>query len=156
LADAKREHLGHTIKADGRWRLFLFADSHDLGAESGGLAAFSKHMLESPSSLLNQLIAKGKNVDEVIDIRAILQQNYCDLDCINMPQLFLPHTGVIDYEKMFCSIEGQDDIFNQRGINRQTGCIVVVRPDQYVAEILPMDAHLHINSFFEGFLAVSP
>ena len=154
LADAKREHLAHTIKADGRWRLFVFAARHDVGAEGGGLAAFSKHMLDDPNSLHNQLIAKGQNADEVIDIRAVLQQDYRALDCINMPQLFTPNTGelgLIDYEKMFCAIEGRDDIFDLRGINRQAGCIVIVRPDQYVAEILPIDAYLLINAFFEGF-----
>ena len=29
LADAKPVHLGHTVKADGRWRLFAFADAAD-------------------------------------------------------------------------------------------------------------------------------
>jgi hypothetical protein len=29
LADAKPFHLDHTVKADGRWRLFLFADRDD-------------------------------------------------------------------------------------------------------------------------------
>lgn len=156
LADAKREHLAHTIKADGRWRLFVFADSHDVGAEGDGLAAFSKHMLDDPNSLHNQLITKGQNVDEVIDIRAVLQQDYRTLDCINMPQLFVPNTGalgLVDYEKVFCTIEGSDDVFDQRSINRQAGCIVIVRPDQYVAEILPIDAYLQVNAFFEAFLS---
>ena len=29
LSDAKPMHLGHTVKADGRWRLFAFADASD-------------------------------------------------------------------------------------------------------------------------------
>ena len=29
LADAKPVQLGHTVKADGRWRLFVFADAED-------------------------------------------------------------------------------------------------------------------------------
>ena len=32
LADAKPVHLGHTVKADGRWRLFAFADAEDPAA----------------------------------------------------------------------------------------------------------------------------
>ena len=31
LADAKPVHLGHTVKADGRWRLFAFAGNEDRG-----------------------------------------------------------------------------------------------------------------------------
>jgi hypothetical protein len=38
------------------------------------------------------------------------------------------------YEKIFCAdvLSGQD-IFDMRGIDRKNGCIVIVRPDQYVA-----------------------
>ena len=38
LADAKPMHLGHTIRADGRWRLFLFADASHPAATDSHLA----------------------------------------------------------------------------------------------------------------------
>ena len=31
--------------------------------------------------------------------------------------------------------------------------MVVVRPDQYVAHVLPLDAHAELGSFFDGFMA---
>ena len=30
--------------------------------------------------------------------------------------------------------------------------MVVVRPDQYVAHILPLDAHRELAAFFDGFM----
>jgi phenol 2-monooxygenase len=39
-----------------------------------------------------------------------------------------------------------------RGIDRQAGCIVVVRPDQYVAHVLPLDGFGKLASFFDGFM----
>src|SRR5260221_12834950 len=46
--------------------------------------------------------------------------------------------GLHDYEKMFCAdIKGGHDIFAMRGIDREAGCMVVVRSDQYVAQVLP-------------------
>jgi phenol 2-monooxygenase len=30
--------------------------------------------------------------------------------------------------------------------------VIVVRPDQYVAHILPLDGYAEITSFFEGFM----
>jgi len=30
--------------------------------------------------------------------------------------------------------------------------VVVVRPDQYVAHVLPLDAHGELGSFFAGFM----
>jgi hypothetical protein len=30
--------------------------------------------------------------------------------------------------------------------------VVVVRPDQYIAHILPLDAHQALSDFFDGFM----
>src|SRR5271167_5199630 len=37
LADAKPVHLGHTVKADGRWRLFAFGCAEDPAGTSSPL-----------------------------------------------------------------------------------------------------------------------
>jgi phenol 2-monooxygenase (NADPH) len=37
-------------------------------------------------------------------------------------------------------------------VNRDTGCMVVVRPDQYVSHVLPLDQHETLLSFFARFL----
>jgi phenol 2-monooxygenase len=39
-----------------------------------------------------------------------------------------------------------------RGIDRDQGCIVIVRPDQYVAHILPLEAHDTLAGFFDEFM----
>jgi phenol 2-monooxygenase len=39
-----------------------------------------------------------------------------------------------------------------RGIDRAAGCIVVVRPDQYVAQVLPIDGHRELATYFDGFM----
>ena len=61
--------------------------------------------------------------------------------------------GLRDYEKMFCpDLKNRNDIFDMRGIDRTSGCMVIVRPDQYVAHVLPLDAYAELGSFFEGFM----
>ena len=44
------------------------------------------------------------------------------------------------------------DIFDLRGIDRENGALVVVRPDQYVANVLPLDAHEALGAFFGAFM----
>jgi len=92
----------------------------------------------------------------VISVYGIFQQAHRELDFESMPTLLRPLKGrfrIKDYEKMFCSdLKTGDDIFDMRGIDRQSGCVVIVRPDQYVAHILPLDAHTEISAFFAGFL----
>jgi phenol 2-monooxygenase len=68
-----------------------------------------------------------------------------------VPEVFLPRVGpfgLIDYEKVYAVAPG-DDIFEQRGIDRG-GAIVVVRPDQYVADVLPLSATAELAGFFRG------
>jgi hypothetical protein len=73
-----------------------------------------------------------------------------------MPALLLPRKGrfgLSDYEKMFCpDFENRADIFDLRGVDRTRGCMVLVRPDQYVAHVLPLDAFGELGSFFGGLL----
>ena len=54
---------------------------------------------------------------------------------------------------MFCpDLKTGQDIFDMRGIDRERGCVVIVRPDQYVAHVLPLSAHDEIAAFFAGFM----
>ena len=61
--------------------------------------------------------------------------------------------GLVDYEKAYCpDLKNGPDIFDLRGIDREKGAMVVVRPDQYVANVLPLDAHDELAAFFGRFL----
>jgi hypothetical protein len=74
----------------------------------------------------------------------------------DMPAFLLPRKGrygLCDYEKMFCAnLKGGHDIFDMRGIDRQQGCMVVLRPDQYVAHVLPIDAYAELAGYFDAFM----
>jgi phenol 2-monooxygenase len=91
----------------------------------------------------------------VIDVRAVFQQGHRTLDIGTMPAVLRPRKGrfgLIDQEKIFCPDPATDNIFDLRGVDRDAGCVVVVRPDQYVAEVLPLDAHQELTEFFAGIL----
>lgn len=51
-----------------------------------------------------------------------------------------------DYEKVYAAAPGED-IFDARGIDR-SGALVIVRPDMYVAHVLPLSAREEITEFF--------
>jgi len=150
LADAKPVHLGHIARADGAWRLYIFADrSHPTSADS--LARRLCEFLASDSSPTTRFTPAGADPDSIIDVRAIFQQGHRELDVDQMPQVLLPRKGrfgLIDYEKTFCPDPAADDIFQLRGLNRDTGCMVIVRPDQYVSLVLPLDEHGALTTFF--------
>jgi len=155
LADAKRMQLGHVVRADGAWRIFAFAAADDPGSRLSALCGF---LAASPGSPVGRYTPAGADIDSVIDIRAVFQQGHRQLAIESLPGFLLPQKGrygLHDYEKIFCpDLKAQQDIFDIRGIDRNQGCMVVVRPDQHIAHVLPLDAHGELADFFAGcFLA---
>ncbi|WP_139004064.1 FAD-binding monooxygenase [Arthrobacter crystallopoietes] len=152
LADAKPLGLGHVAQADGRWRIYAFADSAAPQAKNSRFARLFRFLAESEDSPVRRFTPKGADPDAIFDIRAVFQQGHRDLDVSVVPELLLPKKGpfgLADYEKVFTpDLKSGEDIFDLRGIDRQQGALVVVRPDQYVAHVLPLDAHQELASFF--------
>jgi len=158
LADAKPMQLGHCIEADARFRLFVFAPAGDTGAPGGAVAALCDWLQHDAASPLRRHTAPGEDVDTVIDTRAVFQQGFRDLDFATLPALLRPHVGrygLCDYEKVFCAdLKRGEDIFAMRGIDRAAGCMVVLRPDQYVGHLLPLQARGELAAYFAGILRV--
>ena len=155
LVDAKPMQLGHAGGADGAWRIYAFADSRspvDAGSRIGALCKF----LAGDKSPIRRFTPRGADIDSVIDLRGIFQQGHRDLALNAMPPVLLPRKGrfgLVDYEKMFCpDLKAGADIFALRGIDRGQGCMVVVRPDQYVAHVLPLHGFDALAGFFAGFM----
>ncbi|WP_225782829.1 FAD-binding monooxygenase [Xenophilus sp. Marseille-Q4582] len=151
VADARPLQLGHVASADGRWRLYAFA-----AASPASLHALCRFLEESPESPVRRFTPAGQDIDSVFDVRAIFQQPHAALDIARVPPLLLPRKGALglrDYEKAYApDFRNAADIFELRGIDRARGALVVVRPDQYVAHVLPLQAHETLAAFFAGFM----
>jgi phenol 2-monooxygenase len=156
LADAKPLHLGHVVKADGRWRIFAFGGAGDPATPNSGIRTLCDFLADARESPVKKYTADDEDIDSVIDFRAIFQQGHHELAIETMPSFLLPRKGrygLCDYEKMFCpDLRGGSDIFAMRGIDREAGCMVIVRPDQYVAHVLPLDGYEQLGAFFDGFM----
>jgi phenol 2-monooxygenase len=155
LADAKPVHLGHAARADGRWRLYAFADEARPGDPASRLRALCEHLERSPDSPVRRYTPAGADVDGVFDVRAVLQQHHRDVTPADLPSLLVPRKGrygLVDYEKVYTPDPKGDDIFDLRDIARDRGALVVVRPDQYVAHVLPLDAWSELAAFFAPLL----
>ncbi len=156
VADARPMQLGHVARADGRWRLYAFAGADDASDERTGVRALCRFLADSPESPVRRYTRAGQDVDAVFDLRAVFQQGHRELAIESMPALLRPRKGRLglhDHEKVFCpDPKNGPDIFDLRGIDRARGALVVVRPDQYVAHVLPLDAHQALAEFFAGFM----
>jgi 2-polyprenyl-6-methoxyphenol hydroxylase-like FAD-dependent oxidoreductase len=156
IGDGKQIQLGETLLADGRWRLLAFAGQGDAGAPGSAIATLCKFLSDSPESPIKRSTPTDSDVDSVFDVRAVFQQNHHQLAITAMPELLFPHKGrhgLRDYEKAFCALDdASKDIYALRGIDREHGCMVVVRPDQYIAQVLPLTATDELARFFDAFM----
>jgi len=152
VADGDRQHLGHLNKADGRWRIFVFGNKQsptDVSSDSNNLIAY---LADSDNSPVRKYTPEGTDIDSVFDVYGVFQQQ--DLSIEDMPDFLWPAKGkygLRDYEKVFHAEEG-NDIFELRDIDRTSGCMVIVRPDQHIANILPLTAHQKLTEFFDEFM----
>jgi len=146
VCDGNVVHLGHHAKADGRWRVYAFADA-------GG--ARLSEWASAVAPLIERVTPADADVDAVVDAKVIYQEAFDSLDQLAAPELFLPKTGPLgltDWEKVYSATPNawcKTDIFAERGVSRE-GAVVVVRPDQYVAAVLPLDAVAELDMFLAG------
>lgn len=151
VSDAKQMQLGHVAQADGRWRIYAFA-----GQDADPMHRLANWLESDPASPLVRHTEQGEDIDAVIDLRAVFQQTFEDVAYETMPPLLKPTKGKLglqDHEKVFCvDHKGLGDIYAMRGIDRTEGCMIIVRPDQYIANILPLDETAALCDFFAGVL----
>lgn len=148
VADGRKMHLGHTARADGRWRIYAFGD-----ATGDGLRDLAAWLGEASDSPIARFTAADADIDSVLDVHGIFQGSHHDVEITSLPEILLPRTGplaVQDWEKAWAT-NPADDIYEARGVSRD-GAIVIVRPDQYVAHVLPLTARDELTEFFAGFL----
>lgn len=148
VGDGNVVHLGHHAKADGRWRVYAFGDR-----TGAGLAAWASEA----EAVFARFTPADAAQDAVFDVKAIYQQPFEEVEVTTAPALFQPRTGPLgltDWEKVYAAGPSKwtdTDIFTARELSRD-GVVVVVRPDQYVAAILPLGGVAELGAFFEGAL----
>ncbi|WP_066289263.1 FAD-binding monooxygenase [Arthrobacter sp. B6] len=155
VCDTNPMHLGHHATADGRWRIYVFADAASPGTEQQAPSPatdFAEWLANSPHSPLSAT-PSGADRDAWFDVKVIYQQDHTNIDINAVPSVFKPQVGpfrLTYLEKVF-GTNPNADIFELRGVDRG-GVVVVVRPDQYVANVLPLTATADLAAFFAPLL----
>lgn len=160
VCDTNPVQLGHQAKADGRWRIYVFADAAAPQAGPGpgqqgaasAAAEFADWIANAPDSPL-AATPEGADRDAWFDVKVIYQQDHTGIDIGAVPAAFKPQVGPLrlTYLENVYATDPTADIFELRGIDRG-GVVVVVRPDQYVANVLPLTATAELAAFFAPLL----
>jgi phenol 2-monooxygenase len=152
-ADNRWRHVGHEHEADGRWRVYVFADSSTPALSGTPTADFAEWWATDPSSPRVRYTPADGDADAVFDTKVFYSQDYTTVEPKNVPDAFKPVKvpyGLIDLNQIFAAGHGRD-IHRDRGIGPR-GAVVLVRPDQYVAAVLPLGARNELIDYFDGHL----
>jgi 2-polyprenyl-6-methoxyphenol hydroxylase-like FAD-dependent oxidoreductase len=159
IADGLPMQLGRAITADARWRLMVFAPQADDGGANSAVRSLCTWLLGAADSPIKRYTPVGADVDSVLDVRAVFQRSHHSLNITDLPALLFPAKGKLglhDYEKAFSvAVSPKDNIYTLRGIDEKQGCMVIVRPDQYIAQVLPLDATKELSAYFSRFMQAS-
>lgn len=153
--DANVKHIGHEHQADGRWRIYVFAD-HAHPTTHSAVDDFAQWWAGDHTSPMLRHTPAGADPNTLFEMKVIYQQHVHDFDITDAPSAFRPKNGpfqVEDWNQVYATLEGED-IFEERGIAR-TGAVIVVRPDMYVAHIAALDDHDSLARFFAGVFDLS-
>ena len=147
VCDTNPKYLGHQHTADGRWRIYAFADSAVSSAQDSALRAWAEWMA-SAESPVRRFTPEGKDLDALFDLHVVYQQPHEEVELMRTPSIFRPQVGEFQISNLnkVWGVDPEDDIFEARGLSRD-GVVVVVRPDQYVAHVLPLTATAELSDF---------
>lgn len=154
VCDAYPRHIGHEAVADGRWRIYVFADAAPSGSPDSGAGRLAEWLETSPDSPFVKHRREGDDFSAQIEPVVVYQQPHTDFEITDVPSAFRPAVGELglEYWDRVYAVLPEEDVFRDRGISRD-GAVVIVRPDQYVAGVFGLDDVDAIAQYFDGVLA---
>src|SRR5699024_9914343 len=83
--DANFIHLGHEARADGRWRVYVFADRAAPTADASKVEALASWLESDPGSPLVAYRREGEDLDALIELSVIYQQEHTEFSFPDVP-----------------------------------------------------------------------
>ncbi|CEQ39678.1 SPOSA6832_01209 [Sporobolomyces salmonicolor] len=169
IADARPWHLADRFMSDGRYRLVIFAgdvreasqreklenvrhiSSSRLPKETAAYIPSSSQVaayLDSPAGALRTYTPSSSDLDSVIEVLTIISNPRTSIEPNAFPDVLWPPKkpyGSRAYDKLYAddsspvTPEVQGRIYEKLGVDKQKGCVVVVRPDQTVALVAGLE-----------------
>lgn len=153
-ADARPWEFQQRLRSDGRFRIIVFAGNIVNPQQSARLQNFCRRL--ASSSLLAPHLYKD------IDILTLHSSKRTDVELLrDFPDVLHPFDAKTgwDYNSVYVDDaayhEESGEAYSGYGVNRETGCVVVTRPDQYVGyiDVCDEEGFVGVEAYFNGILA---
>jgi len=157
-SDARPWEVARWLKADGRFRIILFAGDVSNPDQMQRVQSFCS-VLHRPGSILQRPMARGWTPGSLVEILTIHSAPREAVELADFPELLHPFHDALgwDYDKIFVDgesyYEAHGEAYRKLGVDTQRGCVVVTRPDQHVGWIGELENTSQLGAYFEGFIA---
>ncbi|KAH8807816.1 FAD binding domain protein [Xylogone sp. PMI_703] len=156
-SDARPWQFQELLKSNGRWRVVVFAGDISKPEQFSRINKLGAALAE-PKSFLHRFTPVVKKIDTVIEVLTIHSAPRVKVELLDLPEIFHPysaHDGW-DYWKVFVDDqsyhEGHGKAYENYGVDPGKGCMVILRPDQYVSWIGNIEDVQQMDEFFAGFM----
>lgn len=156
-SDARPWHLQEVLPSNGTWRIIIFPGDITSQGPKTQLQKLCDY-LGSPKSLLKRFTPNDARYDSVIEILTIHAAPRHSVDIFDFAEVLRPYDEVDgwDYNKIFVDDqsyhEGHGQLYETFGICREEGCLVILRPDQYISYVGKVADGESIDRFFSAFM----
>lgn len=156
-SDARPWQFGQLLKSDGRFRIVVLAGNLKVEKQWKRLQGFGES-LAKPDSPIRHFTPSAKPIDSVIEILIVHSAPRQQLELLDLHEMFHPFDEKRgwDYEKVFVDNvsyhEGHGEAYKNYGVDSESGCVVIARPDQYVGWIGELEDIRDIERYFSEVL----
>jgi phenol 2-monooxygenase (NADPH) len=138
-ADARPLQFQELLKSNGRWRIVLFAGDLQNPHQWSRMTNLAQ-TLSHPLSFLSRYNGRS-GPNSTIEILTLHSSPRTSIEFLDLPDIFHPFFEAEgwDYWKVFVDDvsyhEGHGHAYQGYGVDSNSGCLVILRPDQYVSWI---------------------
>ncbi|KAL1621292.1 hypothetical protein SLS56_009286 [Neofusicoccum ribis] len=157
-SDARPWHFAERLPADGRFRIVLFAGNPLLPEQQDRIRRFAA-ALDKPDSWLRRVTPASQKIDSVVEILTLHSAPRYETELLrDFPDLLHPFDEKRgwDYMKVYVDDdsyhEGHGHAYENYGVDPEKGCVVALRPDQYVGYVGELEDTEDLAAYFGGCL----
>jgi phenol 2-monooxygenase (NADPH) len=157
-ADARPWHFQEVLRSNGKWRIVVFAGDVSDKTQMGRVHKLGQGLSASKSSFISRFTPRGKPIDSVIEVLTIHCAPRAAVELNDFPDIFRPFSEREgwNYWKIYVDDqsyhEGHGHAYDNYGVDPKKGCMVILRPDQYVSWIGDLEDLDDMDLFFSGFM----
>ncbi|KAH8900377.1 hypothetical protein GQ53DRAFT_708179 [Thozetella sp. PMI_491] len=153
--DARHMQLAAALPADSRWHIVVFSGDLRDADTAARLQKFATEL----EAVVQTYTPRDQDANSVIEGVLVFASPRHTIEQSDIPAFFTPATGKWKITRLHQTFAddasynaGHGQAYDAYGVDPHHGCVVIVRPDQYVAKMCSLQEAADVAQFFGGFM----